>query len=148
MTVYWTKVLEMRFALALLFPIATLVGCVAPKVAVPEQPAAGIPTLSTAVVPTAGPTAQGRAPSTPELIEQAVSAGELSAAEGILYLAYAAYEYESLPVQYRSNTRWDGTLAVRKIKEAAASPAVLCAFPVKVQSELRRLIRESADCAP
>jgi hypothetical protein len=86
--------------------------------------------------------------STPELIDAALQRGEISAEERILYLAYAIYEYESLPEAYRSNVPWRGTLVVEEINRATRSAESLCAFPSSIQEELHRLIPNSAACAP
>ncbi len=53
--------------------------------------------------------------STPVLIQQAYAAGLISAEERILYLAYALYEYDSLPAEYQSNIGWYGTQYVQEV---------------------------------
>ena len=55
---------------------------------------------------------------TPELIEEAFLKGEVSFGERTLYLAYAVYEYESLPVRFRSNKPWFGSQEVLELREA------------------------------
>jgi hypothetical protein len=86
--------------------------------------------------------------STPELIEQAFDRDQIDAGQRLLYLAYAIYEYESLPAEFQSEVPWHGTLVVRNLKQAAASAESLCSLDAEVQSELRRLIPESAACSP
>jgi hypothetical protein len=81
--------------------------------------------------------------STPELIEDAYAAGEISAEERVLYLAYAVYESESLPPTYQSDAPWRGTVIVRELNELLRSPA-FCEMSPEIQSELERLIGEPA----
>ena len=91
------------------------------------------------------PTVAERALSTPELIDQALADGQITADERLLYLAYAVYEYESLPAQFRSDVGWsrhrdrgggEGYVAVRLIDKAGSYPAprqrdgsIACAQP-------------------
>ena len=90
--------------------------------------------------------AQGQKLSTPGLIEQAFANGEITAEQRLLYLAYAVYEYKSLPVPFQSNTPWRGTFIVKEINEAVASPQKICAFSATVQRELRRLRPDAVAC--
>ncbi len=60
-------------------------------------------------------------PATPELIEQAFAAGEISAEERLLYLAYAVYEPASLPERFESDTPWSGTGVVAELTGAMAN---------------------------
>jgi hypothetical protein len=55
--------------------------------------------------------------STPELIEAALSSGEIDRDTANLYLAYALTEYELLPLQYHSDVRWHGTPYVLQLRE-------------------------------
>ena len=80
--------------------------------------------------------------STPELIEQAYTTGEIDDGERVLNLAYAIYEYDSLPPAYQSDAPWRGTLIVRELNEFLTSPE-FCDLPLDVQSELERLLGES-----
>jgi hypothetical protein len=84
--------------------------------------------------------------STPALIDQALAQGEITAGQRLLYLAYAVYEYKSLPAPFRSNVGWRGTETVREIREAADDPSVMCSLEPDVQSELRRLLKGGATC--
>ena len=54
--------------------------------------------------------------STPELIEQAFVNGEITAEQRLLYLTYALYDYESLPIQFHGTVGWSGTSYVRAIQ--------------------------------
>ena len=49
------------------------------------------------------PAQAGNKLSTPELIEQDFVTGKITAEQRLLYLAYALYDYKSLPSQYDSN---------------------------------------------
>ena len=75
--------------------------------------------------------------STPQLLEQALANGEITADEEALYLAYALYEPQSLPARFQSTVGWRGTRYVRELQSyfqnlnAAATSAV--------QQELARL---------
>jgi hypothetical protein len=60
---------------------------------------------------------------TPELIQQAYEAGEISAGERLLYLAYATIEHDSLPARFRSSVGWFGTSTVRELERAFAKIA-------------------------
>jgi hypothetical protein len=81
-------------------------------------------------------------PTTPALIEAAYQRGEIRADQRLLYLAYAVYEYGSLPAEYRSRTPWSGTQVVAEIRAAAAkmeaAPGLL--LPETTQTELQRLL--------
>lgn len=85
--------------------------------------------------------------STPELIDQAYDNGEITAEYRLLYLAYALYEYKSLPPRFLSNVGWYGTAGVERLNEAIGSPAIFCSMSPYVQSELRRMLpKGSATC--
>lgn len=105
-----------------------------------------MPPNAPAAEPESSPTARSQELSTPELIEQALARREITAEQRLLYLAYAVYEHESLPVQFRSNAGWRGTSIVKEIKEAADSPSVMCTLSPHVQSELRRLLDGGVMC--
>lgn len=87
--------------------------------------------------------AEDAALSTPELIEAVYAAGEINAEERVLYLAYAVYEYESLPPAYQSDAPWRGTMIVRELDEFLESPA-FCEMSPEIQSEMERLMGEPA----
>jgi hypothetical protein len=54
---------------------------------------------------------------TPGLIHSALTRGEISQDLAYLYLAYALGDYQSLPVRFRSDLPWDGTLPLRDLTE-------------------------------
>ena len=54
---------------------------------------------------------------THQLITRAVARGEISEAQGALYLSYAFTDPEQVPVEYRSTTPWDGTLALLELQD-------------------------------
>lgn len=83
--------------------------------------------------------------STPELIDQAYDNGEITAEYRLLYLAYAMYEYKSLPTRLLSNVAWSGDGQVQELNEAVNSPAKLCSMSPHVRSELLRLITKTDD---
>jgi hypothetical protein len=97
---------------------------------------------------TARPSLPDKNLSTPELIDAAYQQKEITAGQRWLYLAYAIYDYQALPVEYRSQVRWDATLYLRDLKNATASPESMCALEPEVQAELRRLLSGSASCPP
>jgi hypothetical protein len=80
--------------------------------------------------------------STPELIDKAFEQGEISADERVLYLAYAVYEYASLPAQFRSLVPWWGTKVVAEVYQAAGLAGSQPSIPLSasVQAELERLL--------
>jgi hypothetical protein len=133
-----------------------LSGCAERGQPTPEPTSPPTPTIAGAATPAAVPPAPaGRsapAPSgelsTPELIDAALQRGEITPSQRWLYLAYAVYEYESLPEAYHSNVRWDGTLYLRDLNRQVADPQAFCALEPEVQAELRRLLPASAPCAP
>ncbi|MBX3010838.1 MAG: hypothetical protein KF832_04990 [Caldilineaceae bacterium] len=75
--------------------------------------------------------------STPQLIEQAFRAGAITAAERILYLAYALYEPESLPAQFHSQVGWYGTQYVVEVENFYRN--VIASTTDATQQELSRL---------
>lgn len=83
--------------------------------------------------------------STPELIDQALARGEITEEERLLYLAYANYEYESLPLHFLSSIGWDGTSTAHELYEAVSSSKTLCSMSPYVRSELLRLIKKTDD---
>ena len=111
-----------------------------------------VPT-STSVIPTSTepPPTPANTPtlvqglSTPELIDQALARGEITEEERLLYLAYALFEHESLPIRFRSKYGWFGEEAAEELIEVVSSPAKLCSMSPFVRSELLRLIRKKDD---
>lgn len=78
---------------------------------------------------------------TPELIDQALADGQISAEQRLLYLAYAVYEYSSLPVQFHSNAGWHGTATVQEVRSAwQAANLEQITLPPAIYSELDRLL--------
>lgn len=75
--------------------------------------------------------------STPRLIKQAFARGEITADEQALYLAYALYDPQSLPQQFRSNVGWYGTQFVAEVQNHLQS--VHSASTNRVQQELSRM---------
>ena len=61
---------------------------------------------------------------TPQLIETALTSGEIDHETAYLYLAYALGDYQNLPTRYRSNVPWDGTLPLFKLQEAVKTMKV------------------------
>lgn len=84
--------------------------------------------------------------STPELIGQAYIKGEITSEERLLYLAYAIFEYESLPSRFRSNVGWHGTFILAELQEAANSPSVFCNMSPYIRSEFQRLLKPDTIC--
>ena len=83
-----------------------------------------------AVVLVAGPPApaatqaQGREPSTPELLERARSQGEIDPGTADLYLARILAGRGSsadVPARFQSNRPWDGTLPLYRLRQRVAS---------------------------
>ena len=58
------------------------------------------------------------APSTPQLIEDAVERGKVEPARGHLLRAYAIAAPDRLPPAYRSSTPWDGTTVLLELSRA------------------------------
>ncbi|CAN5759637.1 hypothetical protein BH10CHL1_BH10CHL1_25670 [soil metagenome] len=79
---------------------------------------------------------------TPELIQQAFDRGEITEGEQALYLAYALYEPQSLPVQFRSNVGWYGTQYVRQVQDYLQ--IVRASSPDAIHQELSRMITLAA----
>jgi len=63
-------------------------------------------------------------PTTPQLIEAALAKGEIDRDTANLYLAYALADYERVPVQYRSDLPWDGTLPLLRLQEAVQTMTI------------------------
>jgi len=84
--------------------------------------------------------------STPELIDQAFARGEITEEERLLYLAYALYEYESLPTRLLSNVGWRGTSTVEELYEATNDPSVFCSMSPHVRSEFQRMLKSDTTC--
>jgi hypothetical protein len=77
---------------------------------------------------------------TPDLIERAFVRKDIDADKRLLYLAYAVYDYKSLPENYRSNVPWWGTEVVREIKDAAWKKAISSRILSPVESEFLSLL--------
>ena len=84
--------------------------------------------------------------STPALIDQASARGEITDEQRLLYLAYAVFEHESLPIRFRSNVGWRGTSILEELEEAANSQSVLCSMSPDVRSEFQRLLKPDTIC--
>jgi hypothetical protein len=84
-------------------------------------------------------------PATPQLLDQALANGEITAEQRLLYLAYAIYEYSSLPARFRSDVGWSGTATVRELRVAwqAAAQKQLTLSPA-TYNELNRLLSPAA----
>lgn len=97
--------------------------------------------------PEPSPVAQVQELSTPELIEWAFAQGEITAEQRLLYLAYAVYDYSSLPSEFHSSVPWFGTHYVQELKtalDAAASSQAPFSLSSTAQSELDRLLSPQA----
>jgi hypothetical protein len=81
---------------------------------------------------------------TPDLIERAFVRQEIDADERLLYLAYAVYDYQSLPESFRSHVPWWGTDVVREIKDAARKKALSSKSLSPVESEFMDLLSPQA----
>ena len=81
--------------------------------------------------------ASSSAKSTPALIQQAFDRGEITAAQRLLYLAYALYEPRSLPARFQSNVGWFGTPYVIEVQNNMQS--VSAAAADATQAELGRM---------
>ena len=55
-----------------------------------------------------------------QLIARAVARGEISEAQGALYLSYAFTGPDRVPSRFRSATPWDGTLALLELQDTLA----------------------------
>lgn len=84
--------------------------------------------------------------STLQLIDQAYSKGEITAEYRLLYMAYALYEYESLPIRFRGNAGWRGTSTVMELHKVISTPSVLCSMSPFVRSEFQRLFDLEMSC--
>lgn len=96
-------------------------------------PHAGAQTTAAAVVE----------PATPDLIASAVDHGEITEAQGALFLSYAFTAPDQVPEAYRSSTPWSGTLPLlelkRTLKRLGAVPAA---------AEARSVLRSTSfDCS-
>ncbi|MBI5563752.1 MAG: hypothetical protein HY870_02580 [Chloroflexi bacterium] len=104
----------------------------------------GVPTISLAESNAPAQAAQSEL-STPQLLDKALTNGEITAEQRILYLAYAIYDHASLPPQFRSEAGWSGTEYVREIRAAWQTTSVdqkrLAALTLR---ELQRLLAPSA----
>ena len=84
--------------------------------------------------------------STPEKISCAFLEKKITENQRVLYLFYAVYDFKKLPMEYRSDTGWDGTLTVQEVKEIAQSKEKMCKLSAFVQSELRRGFDFAVSC--
>lgn len=91
-------------------------------------------------------TSPNRTLATPDLIQRAFDRGEITAEKRLLYLSYAVFEHESLPVRFRSNVGWYGTFIIEDLEKAASSPSVFCSMSPYIQSEIRRLLKQDTVC--
>ena len=107
-------------------------GASAPAQGKDISPAGGAANFSP--VPAAASKQNGPRLSTPNLIDRAFAAGEISESERIQYLAQAIYEPKALPERFVSNVGWYGTQAVAEVKSFYA------AKPDKTSAETRRLL--------
>lgn len=103
------------------------------------------PTISNVPSETSQPNA-ARELSTPGLIEQAYSEGEITAEQRLLYLAYAVYDFSVLPTHFHSNVGWRGTSTVEELYATVATRNVMCKFSSATQAELRRLFPKAVKC--
>ena len=90
-------------------------------------------------------TAQRPTQSTPQLIDLALANGEITAEQRLLYLAYAVYEYPSLPARFRSDVGWYGTRFVQELRTTwrTATPQQR-ARDAEIYRELDRLLAPAA----
>jgi hypothetical protein len=71
--------------------------------------------------------------------------GEITNEQRLLYLAYALYEHESLPLRFRSNWGWFGEMAQYEL-EVLNDPKVFCSMSPYTRSEFQRLGGSSIKC--
>ncbi len=64
------------------------------------------------------PNAGQKGLATPELIEAARASGRIDPDTELLYLAYALADYEKLPLEYRSNVPWHGTVPLLRLQKS------------------------------
>jgi len=83
--------------------------------------------------------------STPDLIQLSFARGEITEEQRLLYLAYALYEYESLPTRFLSNVGWFGEMAQYEL-EVLHDPSVFCSMSPHVRSEFQRLLKSDTTC--
>ena len=83
---------------------------------------------------------------TPTLINQAFDRGEITEEERLLYLAYAVFEYGSLPARFHGNLEWFGGGVLEEIERAANSPEVSCSMSSHIRSEFQRLFNPKTIC--
>ncbi len=100
-------------------------------IAVAATAFAGLVPAATATAASAGSKPAALRPNTHQLITRAVARGEISEAQGALYLSYAFTAPERVPAAYASATPWDGTLPLLELKDTLAglraAPAVSAA---------------------
>ena len=140
------KILERVLIVSLMILVAVALAACGVVTPVPTATATTIPTPTPTSVqdlstPIYTPTSQYL--DTPTLIKQAFDRREIAEEERLLYLAYALYEYKSLPPQYLSSVGWFGDAAVGELIEAVNSPAKLCSMSPHIRSELLRLVKKT-----
>ena len=84
--------------------------------------------------------------STLELIEEAFGNGEMTEGQRWLYLAYAIYEYESLPNEFKNQVGWEATAVLADLKDVVSDREIFCGFDPLVRSELKRLVAGAVSC--
>lgn len=137
------RVVRLLFATALM----AVVAC---KIDAPGDILAGAePTANELALETfdAGLHTDDQALSTPELIERAFARGEITEGEKLLYLAYAVYDYDSLPERFRSNVPWFGTDVVQELKgvQQAIDTGKSTAPSDLIKTEFERLLAPTAE---
>jgi hypothetical protein len=83
--------------------------------------------------------------STPALIEVAFDRGEITNEQRLLYLAYALYEHESLPLRFVSYYEWFGEEAQYEL-EVLYDPEVFCSMSPYAQNEFQRVGGSNITC--
>ena len=82
---------------------------------------AGLAPAASADEPTASNAAVARLrPTTPQLIDDALTSGRISSAQATLYTAWALVRPDAVPVEFVSTTPWEGTLAMLQVKRELA----------------------------
>ncbi len=73
---------------------------------------------------------------TPQLIEAAFQRGEIDRITADLYLAYALFDYASLPAEYHSPVPWDGTAVLLQLQQSLQTTISATAAVERIQSLL------------
>lgn len=82
---------------------------------------------------------------TPVLIQMAFDSFQITNEQRLLYLAYALYEPESLPVRFQSRVGWFGEMAQYEL-EVLYEPPVFCSMSPHARSKFQRLLRIDITC--